>query len=113
MGQLKEEEWARWRGLAAEQRASGKSVAAFCRERGVRDWQFYEWKTRLRQVDGGAFVAVEIAAAEPSSVTPARSLSERGAPVEVRLGRGLSVMVEPGFDASHLRRLLSVLESES
>src|ERR1700756_824026 len=112
MGQQKEEEWARWRGLVAEQRASGKSVAAFCRDRDLRDWQFYEWKRRLRQADTGKFVAVEVAAEEPSG-TWTRSASERSVPIEIRLGQGKSLMVAPGFDVSPLRRLLSVLERES
>jgi hypothetical protein len=32
--------------------------------------------------------------------------------IELRHRRGWSLMVEPGFDAVHLRRLLSVLEME-
>ena len=112
MGQQKEEEWARWRELVSEQLASGKSVAAFCRDRDLRDWQFYEWKRRLRQADTGKFVAVEMAAAEvPEASIP--SAPERSAPIEIRLRQGRSLMVVPGFDASHLRRLLSVLERES
>jgi hypothetical protein len=33
-----------WRGLISEQVASSENVAAFCRERDLRDWKFYEWK---------------------------------------------------------------------
>jgi hypothetical protein len=32
--------------------------------------------------------------------------------IEIRLRRGCSLVVERGFDASHLRALLAVLESE-
>jgi hypothetical protein len=38
------------------------------------------------------------------SVTP-------GSMIEVRLPHGRSLMVAPGFDALHLRRLLAVLDS--
>jgi hypothetical protein len=31
----------------SKQASSGKSVAAFCGERGLRDWQLYEWKKRF------------------------------------------------------------------
>lgn len=41
------EEWAKWRKLVSEQIASGQTVAAFCRDRGLRDWQFYDWKKRV------------------------------------------------------------------
>lgn len=90
--------------LVSEQAASGQSVAAFCRDRGLRDWQFYEWKKRIREPEVAKFVAVQVAAVEgPVSVT-------FGKAIEVRLPRGRSVVVEPGFDAHHLRVLLSVLE---
>jgi hypothetical protein len=64
MGHKKEEDQARWRDLVSEQVASGKSVEAFCRERDLRVWQFYEWKKRLRKPDAAAFVAVEVSKAE-------------------------------------------------
>ncbi|MHB1865859.1 MAG: IS66 family insertion sequence element accessory protein TnpA, partial [Candidatus Saccharimonadales bacterium] len=58
------EEWAKWRGLVFEQGQSGGSVAAFCGERGLREWQFYEWKKRLRNAEAAQFVEVR-PAAEP------------------------------------------------
>jgi hypothetical protein len=33
--------------------------------------------------------------------------------MEIRLGDGRSVFVEPGFDAGHLRALLAVLEARA
>jgi hypothetical protein len=108
MGQHKEEDWALWRGLVSEQAASGTTVAAFCRDRGLRDWQLYEWKRRLRATSLTPFIAVEVASTEASSAdTPKMS------GIEIRHSRGWSVIVEPGFDASHLRRLLAVLETAS
>jgi hypothetical protein len=101
------EEWAKWRGLVAEQVASRQSVAVFCRERGLRDWKFYEWKKRLRKAEAAQFVAVEVRSAE--APVPAA----HGRAIEVRLTRGRSLMVEPGFDAHHLRTLLAVLEAEA
>jgi hypothetical protein len=50
MAEQTQEAWARWRALLAEQQQSGLSVVAFCRERGLRDGQFYDWKKRLRSV---------------------------------------------------------------
>jgi hypothetical protein len=88
----------------SEQTTSGKSVAAFCGERGLRNWQLYEWKKRLRQTEASSFVAVEVS-------VPAASVPIAG--IELRHRRGWSLMVEPEFDACRLRRLLSVLEMES
>jgi hypothetical protein len=110
MEQQKQEEWARWRGLLAEQSGSGQSIGAFCRERGLRAWQFYEWKKRLREAEAEPFVAVQVVASEPSSVpTPAAPVPS---PLEVRLRGGRSVLVGPDFEVGHLQRLLRVLEQE-
>jgi len=143
MAQYKEDELVRWRGLVSEQIASSKSVAAFCRDRGLRDWQLYEWKKRLRPVESVPFVSVKVAASDAvvseaptrtaasasgkrssqlSSSLPVRpatkeidmeSCSAPALGIEIRHRRGWSLVVEPGFDASHLRRLLDVLEQES
>jgi hypothetical protein len=111
MGHSKEADQARWRGLVSEQVASGRSVGAFCGERGLRVWQFYEWKKRLRKPGAAAFVAVELSRAEAPAQPSLQTTQMSG--IEIRHRRGWSLIVEPGFDAGHLRRLLSVLESES
>src|SRR5690348_15266934 len=110
MRQRKAEAWGKWRGLVAEQSQSGQSVAAFCRERGLRSGQFFAWKKRLRDAAAPKFVAVEVA---PGAETkwPAPEMS--GGAIEVRLRGGRSLVVEPGFDADHLRALVSVLEAEA
>jgi hypothetical protein len=110
---------ARWRVLVSDQTASGKSVAAFCRERGLRDWQFYDWKKRLRRAAASPFLAVQVAlkeTPEPAPLpTPEPAVSEtaQSAGIELRHRRGWSLIVTPGFDTCHLRRLLSVMERES
>jgi hypothetical protein len=99
----------KWRELVSEQSQSGKSVAAFCDERGLRAWQFYEWKKRLREFEAAKFVEVQVA-------VPAKPVRPAGAPssgIEIRLREGRSLVVEPGFEASHLRALLAVLESQA
>jgi hypothetical protein len=107
MRQEKPEAWTNWGGLVSEQSQSGQSVAVFCRERGLHAWQFYEWKKRLRDSESAKFVEVRVAApAGPVQPTRARSNA-----IEIRLQKGRSLMVDAGFDASHLRALLLVLES--
>ena len=108
MGQDKDEALERWRGLILEQVASGTTVAAFCRDRGLREWQLYEWKKRLRAAEVTPFLAVEVASAERPSAESGKMTG-----IEIRHRRGWSVIVEPGFDASHLRRVLAVLEMAS
>ena len=97
---------AKWCALVAEQNASGQSIARFCSERGLSSWQFYAWKKRLREAEGPRFVALELAPVVETK-WPATMASRA---IEVRLMGGRSLVVEPGFDAHHLRALLSVLE---
>jgi hypothetical protein len=56
MDDHREQPRAKWCNLISEQQQSGKSIAGFCRERGLRAWQFYEWKKRLnlRGIHSGA-----------------------------------------------------------
>lgn len=100
---------AQWRELVFEQSRSGQSVAMYCRERGLRQWQFYEWKKRLRDSAAPEFVEVAV---QPSAETAQRCAAQ-GSGIEVRLRKGRNLVVERGFDADHLRALLAVLESEA
>lgn len=102
--------WAKWRGLVSEQVASGQSVAAFCHARGLTSSQLFAWKKRLRERAKAEFVEVQVAPHEEQHHpgTP----TESGKAIEIRLVRGCSLVVEPGFDANHLRALLSILEGE-
>jgi hypothetical protein len=68
----------------------------------------YEWKKRLRPSEAAPFIAVEVASTEAASAQPAPASG-----IEIRHRRGWSLVVEAGFDASHLRRLLAVLEMAS
>jgi hypothetical protein len=99
----------KWLELVSEQSQSGQSVAAFCHERGLRAWQFYEWKKRLRESETAKFAEVQVAA----PAEPVRPAGTRSNAIEIRLKEGRSLVVEPGFQASHLRSLLAVLESEA
>ena len=109
MRQNRTEQWAKWRGLISEQLLSGQTVAAFCRDRGIRDSQFYDWKKRIREGEAAKFVEVKVkASSEQRAPAP-----ERFTAIEIRLSNGRSLLVEPGFDASHLRALLAVLETEA
>jgi transposase-like protein len=111
MGHDREAASQRWRELISAQEASEQSIAAYCREHDVRAWQFYEWRKRLRKNETGSFVAVSVKAAEESAPQPQSVLTSSS--IELRHSRGWSLKIEPGFDAVHLRRLLSVLESGS
>src|ERR1700684_2446327 len=104
----KAEERKKGRGLVSEQKQSGQNVAIFCRKRGLREWQFYAWKKRLREGDTRAqFVEVQVkGAGKVAEDKPAV-----GGAIEIRLNKGRSLVVEPGFDIRHLQALLAALET--
>jgi hypothetical protein len=99
----------RWEQTVREQEASGLKAAAFCRDRGVAPALFYPWRRRLRGGTAGAPAAgAESAAGFVEMVTGAGG-GGRGSGVALRLGEGLTVAVEPGFDGETLRRVVSAL----
>jgi hypothetical protein len=105
MRERSDEMSAKWRALISEQSRCGQTVAAFCRERGIREWQFFAWKKRLKQAGAKQFVEVQVVG-RPSVPT----CSASGPAIEIRLEGGRRVFVEPGFDAAHLRAVLAALE---
>ena len=98
---------ARWRELMSEQSASGQSVAALCRDRGLHGPQFFFWKKKLSEAAEPSFLQAVVVEQQAASASVACG------GIEVRLRGGYSLLVEPGFDAGHLRALLAVLESGS
>jgi len=107
MQKRRQEAWLKWRRLVSEQGASGQSVAAFCRDRGLPVSQFFAWKKRLRQAAAELFAEVQVVG------VPAQPATAPSRAIEIRLGCGRSVMVGPGFDANHLRAVLAVLEARA
>jgi len=62
----------------------------------------------LRQAEAGQFVAVEVRAAKRATQLPPVAPSKA---IEIRPAGGRSLVVEPGFDAAHLRAFLAVLDA--
>ena len=65
-------------------------------------------KKRLRDSEAAKFVAVSVA---PVAEARKSALGVPSGAIEVRLAGGRSLVVEPDFDAHHLRALLLVLEA--
>jgi hypothetical protein len=82
---------------------SGLSRKAFCTARGValHTLDYYRHRDRVRRQVGGAEQLVPV---ELIDSTPAVG------GLRVELANGRCILVEAGFDVSHLKRLLAVLE---
>ena len=87
---------ASWEQLIGECAASGMTAAAFCRERGLRVWQFRYWLKALRPPESapGGFVELSPCAGDSG--------------VWIVCGRW-RVHVGDGFDAGVLRRVVEAL----
>jgi putative transposase len=86
-----------WRGVIVEQKASGKSIRDFCRERNLGEHSFYWWRRVLREEKPVAFALVETKPAAPA------------AKFELALGSG-EVLRVPA-DVESLRVLLEALRA--
>ena len=92
-----------WREVIRDQAASGLTISAFCRERGVSAASFFDWRRKLdagggEEVAADKFMSIEL----PPPLTIPSCL-------EVALPSGLRVLVPSRFDAEALRELLDVL----
>lgn len=87
----KSEEWER---IVQEQRSSGLSIAAYCRERGISDSSFGYWSKRLEgRVEQKARFAV---------------VGETGK-IELVFPNGVSVRVPMEISSASLQRLVETL----
>jgi transposase-like protein len=89
----------RWAELIREHGKSKLSVSAFCREHGVSDQSFYNWRKRLAGSEPVRFALVEANA----------PVTKDSLAVEVILASGDRLRVAPGTDGATLRTVLSVL----
>ena len=102
MSKMESATWLKWRRIMGDQRASGLSVAAFCRRHGVAAASLYAWRRQLGQA-AGAGVFVEAKVVDPLPAQAAGS-------IEVCLKGGRRVRVGGGFDARVLLELVTALE---
>ena len=58
-----------WGERVAKWRASGLSMAAFCREQGLPYWQLVQWRRRLDGSAGGRALVPVVVAAEGRAMT--------------------------------------------
>lgn len=105
---IRAQKQALWRERLAQQRASGKTIAAFCHERNIGKSTLSYWRRRLQAADGSprrkaSVVAAPFVELNPlKAVTPAGWSSREGASedtadgFEVRLDLGGGVVLHIG-----------------
>jgi len=94
-----------WREVIRRQKISGLSIAQFCRQEGLAQPSFYNWRKKLAAESPGPsqnpspFLELQLPRLTNST------------PCEIVLPR-CRVVVPPGFDPDCLRQLLDVLGQE-
>ncbi len=108
-----------WRMVLDEQRASGLSVRAFCRNESLSEASFYAWRKELRKRDGIVFESSsEPPALVPVSIVdspspPQRLITETQQPqlLEVTTPGGFTLRFDAQLNVTQLRGLLQVITS--
>ena len=93
----------KWSELIRQQRQSGLSVTAFCREHGFSDQTFYNWRKRLAGSEPVRFALVAADAEVDAGLLP----------IELFLVSGDRLRIAPGTDAATLRTVLNVLRERA
>jgi transposase len=90
-----------WRERISEQQRSGLSIKQFCKQQGIAEHRFYDWRKRLRDKQAVHFALVD----RPS--VGRESLAD--ACLEILLTSGERLRVGAGLDAATLRVALEAL----
>jgi len=106
-----------WKALIREAARSGQSIREFCRERRVKEWQFYTWQRRLKDRRDqralkrqGRQKATAGTRATFSLVSD--SPGELDAGIELVLAGGRRIRISRGVDEATLRTVLSAVGAE-
>ena len=97
-----EERTAYWQAVVTKHSESGLSTAAFCREQHIKISQFYRWRRKFRNNDDQGQASTGFLELVPCK-------KQNGSGIRIRLGQGLCIEVEMGFDPLTLRRAIGAL----
>jgi len=93
-----------WERRVARWRASGLSMAAYCRQHGLSYWMFVSWRQRIERT---------VTPATPLTLIPVVAPPPSGGSITIRLPDGIGIEVEPGFDAGVLSAVMRALQMSS
>jgi transposase-like protein len=92
-----------WQGVILEQKSSGLSISAFCRNRDVSPASFFSWRRRLTQRPGNDTAQKFVPVTLHAPLTATRP------GCEVVLPDGCRILVPTGCDANWLCEILEAL----
>ena len=89
-----------WEARIARWRASGVSMAAYCRQHGLSYAAFVWWRRRLEQA----------ITSSPLTLIPVATPRSSGGAIVIRLPSGIGIEVEAGFEAGLLSAAVRALQ---
>ena len=101
-----------WQKIIREAARSGMSIREFCRQRRLKESQFYWWQRRLKA--GGGERTQRRAAVQGGAASFALVSDEAGATdagIELVLGDGRRLRIRQGVEEATLRVVLAAMES--
>ena len=106
-----EERTAHWRGVVAELKGSGLSVAAFCRAHSLKTVQVRRWRRHFAE-DAAAGAPVPLGCGSGFvELVRADTGTERAASgISVQVGNRLSIRLTRGFDVVTLKAVLLAVQ---
>ena len=107
-----DEEKARyWQRTISEAARSGISIRQFCRQRRLKESQFYWWQHKLRAGRRAGTTPHNSANGRPASFAlVSDEAAPRDAGIELVLGDGRKLHIRQGVDEDTLRSVLAALE---
>ena len=100
-----------WQRTISEAARSGMSIRAFCRQRRLRESQFYWWQRKLRASREAGTAPRPSGNGRPASfalVSDEAGATDAG--IELVLGEGRKLRIRRGVDEETLRAVLAALE---
>ena len=90
----------KWHRIIAEQKASGSSVSAYCRQRQVNEKTFYTWRKKIgtpQESKPERFIQITAAESDLKKV------------LQIQTPKGYRLEVEAGTDQSYVQSILKIL----
>jgi hypothetical protein len=98
-----------WQEKAAEQERSGLTVREYCRQAGLNEHSFYNWRAQLRRA--AAKPGVQPATVQFAVIEPPKSSLPGPARIEITLPGGEQIRIGEGADAATARLVLAALRA--
>jgi len=101
-----------WQAVIRDAARSGMSTRAFCRQRKLKECQFYWWQRRLKEKRAPASTPPGSANGAASFALVSDETGSADAGIELLLANGRKLRLSRGVDEATLRSVLAVLEAE-